>query len=299
MIHNIPSNGGMYGIIPMIYNEVRQMDYRGFLIACERLRKNWSQEGLCKGICTVSYLSKIESGKAVPSAEIWANLLARLGLEYDPALDAEAAALAETGYGLLFAFRMDALDRLLETQDLSRYSATEASLDLELLHAIQHTHQRLSDTLEPCMDTRSLALQRILQDRCDEAVRLLPNAYTHLMQGVSAYNRGSYATAINALQNAYELAAKEGLSRIMLECQLFMGTAIATNRIFPIWSGISALHPIWQKICRIFGLNKPSNTTWPPSGLKWADMRTPTVGFLSRHSPASCPCTNWQSAAKS
>ena len=230
MIHNIPSNGGMYGIIPMIYNEVRQMDYRGFLIACERLRKNWSQEGLCKGICTVSYLSKIESGKAVPSAEIWANLLARLGLEYDPALDAEATALAETGYGLLFAFRMDALDRLLETQDLSRYSATEASLDLELLHAIQHTHQRLSDTLEPCMDTRSLALQRILQDRCDEAVRLLPNAYTHLMQGVSAYNRGSYATAINALQNAYELAAKEGLSRIMLECQLFMGNSYCNQQ---------------------------------------------------------------------
>ena len=112
------------------------MDYRGFLIARERLRKNWSQEGLCKGICTVSYLSKIESGKAVPSDEIWTKLLERLDLEYDPVLDAEAAKLAETGYEQLFAFRIDVLDQLLAANDTIRFRATRAGLDLELLTAI-------------------------------------------------------------------------------------------------------------------------------------------------------------------
>ena len=34
--------------------------FTGFLIRRERLRRNLSQEGLCKGICSVSYLSKIE-----------------------------------------------------------------------------------------------------------------------------------------------------------------------------------------------------------------------------------------------
>ncbi|MBQ6877388.1 MAG: helix-turn-helix transcriptional regulator, partial [Oscillospiraceae bacterium] len=43
------------------------MNYPGFLIKRERLLKNWSQEGLCKGICAVSYLSKIEQGKAEAS----------------------------------------------------------------------------------------------------------------------------------------------------------------------------------------------------------------------------------------
>ena len=35
----------------------------GILIRRERLRQNYSQEGLCRGICAVSYLSKIEQGK--------------------------------------------------------------------------------------------------------------------------------------------------------------------------------------------------------------------------------------------
>ena len=46
------------------------MSYYGNLILRERLARSWSQAGLCKGICTVSYLSKIETGKAQPSADV-------------------------------------------------------------------------------------------------------------------------------------------------------------------------------------------------------------------------------------
>ena len=56
------------------------MNYQGYIIYRERVRRNWSQAGLCKGICTVSYLSKIESGRAEPSEEILRLLLARLNL---------------------------------------------------------------------------------------------------------------------------------------------------------------------------------------------------------------------------
>lgn len=35
----------------------------GMLLRQARLTRNWSQEGLCRGICAVSYLSKIEQGK--------------------------------------------------------------------------------------------------------------------------------------------------------------------------------------------------------------------------------------------
>ena len=36
----------------------------GALLRVLRLQRNWSQETLCHGICAVSYLSKIEQGKA-------------------------------------------------------------------------------------------------------------------------------------------------------------------------------------------------------------------------------------------
>ena len=71
------------------------MNYQGYIIYRERLRRNWSQAGLCKGICTVSYLSKIESGKSEPSEEIVRLLLDRLDLEIDQEIEREAAKLAD------------------------------------------------------------------------------------------------------------------------------------------------------------------------------------------------------------
>ena len=55
------------------------MNYAGFLIRQKRLEKGWSQEGLCRGVCAVSYLSKIEQGKADGSDEIVGELMRRLG----------------------------------------------------------------------------------------------------------------------------------------------------------------------------------------------------------------------------
>ena len=55
-------------------------DIAGLLIRQARLGRDWSQAGLCRGICAPSYLSKIEQGKAAPSPEVTELLLRRLGL---------------------------------------------------------------------------------------------------------------------------------------------------------------------------------------------------------------------------
>ena len=79
------------------------MNYYGQLIRRERLRRNWSQAGLCRGICAVSYLSKIEQGRAEPSDEIVQLLLGKLGLSLDAAARMDAKALADEGFELLFS----------------------------------------------------------------------------------------------------------------------------------------------------------------------------------------------------
>ena len=53
------------------------MDLRGFLVRCHRLQRNYSQEGLCRGICAVSYLSKLEQGKVQAADEIYQALFHR------------------------------------------------------------------------------------------------------------------------------------------------------------------------------------------------------------------------------
>lgn len=79
--------------------------FLGALIRRERLRQNFSQEGLCRGLCAVSYLSKIEQGKAAAADDILLPLLKRLGIEYetDPAFLAQGKSLIERLYENLYA----------------------------------------------------------------------------------------------------------------------------------------------------------------------------------------------------
>lgn len=66
--------------------------YTGYLIRRERLAQNLSQEGLAKGICAVSYLSKIEQGQVEPGREIIDRLFAALHIDFvrEPELEKEA-----------------------------------------------------------------------------------------------------------------------------------------------------------------------------------------------------------------
>ena len=55
----------------------------GMRIRRERIKRNWSQSGLCYGICAVSYLfQKFEQGKMEVSEEILKLLLERLELPW-------------------------------------------------------------------------------------------------------------------------------------------------------------------------------------------------------------------------
>ena len=54
----------------------------GFIIRRERMRRDWSQDGLCRGICAASYLSKIEQGRVEASEDILRLLYERLELPW-------------------------------------------------------------------------------------------------------------------------------------------------------------------------------------------------------------------------
>ena len=154
------------------------MNYYGLLIRRERLRRDWSQAGLCRGICTVSYLSKIEQGKASPSTEVVRLLLERLALHVDDEIEAEAESAAGTGYERLLSGDFEGLKQIAHSFDNDRYKATTVALSIELLYKYATDDwSPLDDEYESCMEPRELMLQRMLQGRYEEAVRLTPNAY--------------------------------------------------------------------------------------------------------------------------
>lgn len=202
-------------------------DY-GRLIRAERMQKGWSQEELCGGVCAVSYLSKIESGKAEPSEEILTLLLERLGLAPDEDTRLRAEKLAADGYERLFS---GGEPLALDEAALASYRAVPAGPDLMLLSRMASDKpEPLPKAYEAQMDARRLALQRILEKRYDEAVRLLPIGYTYFRKGVGAFESGDYAPAIEALQRGCSLAAEEGRPKIMLRCRMYLGNVYCMRR---------------------------------------------------------------------
>jgi len=203
------------------------LQYSGFLIRKERLAKNWSQEGLCKGICAVSYLSKIEQGKTEASEDILSALFARLGINWlcDEDFLAKGKNFIEDWYDSAFSADYEkTLDFAKKyKKDFSALKNSCFAVDIMLLEefSAEESHA-LDQRFEPCMDNRGLALQRLFCGSFSEAAKLYPCAFMYFRAGVFAYEKGENAIALENLQKAYSLAADEGRARIMMLSKLFM-----------------------------------------------------------------------------
>lgn len=211
------------------------MSIAGLLIRRERLRRDWSQEGLCRGICGTSYLSKIEQGKAAASEEVLALLFARLGLSWtddaDGALHAQTEACMEAlfagdapAFAAAFA-RLRAQERTL----LCSPCAADYLLLREFACEADGERRPLDAEFVSFLDQRQLALQRVLEGRYEEAALLYPAAAIRLWQGAYLYACGRYAAATEALRAAYDAAAAEGYARIMMNCRVYLGNCCSDS----------------------------------------------------------------------
>ena len=200
----------------------------GALIKRERLRRNWSQEGLCKGVCAVSYLSKIEQGKVEANRDVIDLLLQRLGAEWhdDDVSRRRADALAERLYDAFFSLDHAALAAAGQEMDANwgALSHGPRMLDFWLLRA------SLAREIPPALsefasgfDQRQQTLWLLLQKKYDDALRLHPTAYTYLAAGLASYRAGNYPMALERLQRSYDLAAERGYAYVMLQSRVLMG----------------------------------------------------------------------------
>ena len=211
-------------------------NFVGTLIRRERLRQNLSQEGLCRGVCAVSYLSKIEQGKAEAGDDVLLPLLRRLGIECetDGEFLSQARASVESLYEDLFS-GMSGLPpfheklELVERQ-LPRYLASPYMLDILLLRAVRD-HDMPEGLAEfiPCMTSRQYQLYLLLKlysrddGAAEELLRLNPCSFFTCSVGMARYWRGRYPEAIDLLSRGYDLAAREGHVYLMCTAKLFLG----------------------------------------------------------------------------
>lgn len=172
------------------------LSFAGILIRQARTGRGWSQEGLCRGICAVSYLSKIEQGKVSAGEDILRLLFERLDVCWhgDAAEVQQSAKLSEQLYETLFLFN-----------DVRAFENMQAAFNA-------HREQLLNGPY---------GLDGLLMA---QAIGLWPCAYTYMEAGSAAYASGeNYSAALEYLQKAYDLAADGGYVHLMMRCRTLMG----------------------------------------------------------------------------
>ncbi len=208
----------------------------GLKIRQERLRRAWSQEGLCRGICAVSYLSKIERGEASASEELVRLLLARLGLDWTAEEAAERdRSLIEQCYDAVFSgdARSAPGYRAALTERADALAAGPYFLDAMLLRAwLTQAPAAAADAFVSAFDKRQQMLWLLLSQRYDEATRLFPCALACHAAGADAYAHGSYSKALEQLQRGYALASDDGRAFLMLNCQMMIVICYSSLREF-------------------------------------------------------------------
>lgn len=213
------------------------MNYAGFLIRQKRLEKGWSQEGLCRGVCAVSYLSKIEQGKADGSDEIVGELMRRLGCGWfnDENDRARAAEAVECGYEAMMSLDTDALCKAVEkAKSDPLFLNGPYALDFLLqMAAAESDPKPLDDRLSPCFDARQAAVQAYIAGDYSTAYKLYPCALFLYAQGANAYERGGAMEAVTLLERAYSEASAEGRVILMMECCLLIGNCYSNSKNIP------------------------------------------------------------------
>lgn len=204
----------------------------GFIIRRERMRRDWSQDGLCRGICAASYLSKIEQGRVEASEDILRLLYERLELPWyggESAMSGLSERLDEL-YELAYSGEFEVLREKISAlaPENAALLQSPAAPDIAVLDAAANwrggTDAGVDAGMEQHLSPRGLALLRLMQDRDAEAAAICPSALCSYWAGVAQYESGrSYTAAVENLQRAYSLAAGEGRARLMMLSRAYIG----------------------------------------------------------------------------
>lgn len=203
----------------------------GVWIRRERLKKNYSQEGLCKGICVVSYLSKIEQGKVEAGIDILKALLNRLEINYET--EETFLQRAEKNINKLYEYLYEGIfsnDSMEEIKaEKNRYLCSDYMLDVLLFSKMfsNALEEELKDYIS-CMNERQYELYLYLEcrEKREDFNKLLfhnSNGFYLYQAGYHQWREGNYLKAIELLNHSYLVSCQEGTVYNMLFAKIILG----------------------------------------------------------------------------
>lgn len=239
---------------------------QGLLIKRERIAQNMSQQALCAGICTPSYLSKVENGNAQCSEEMYALLFDALNITYttDAGLLEKFNSAFEAFYDQITGARKlpkgEEADALISLCRRLRYSprGVDASLMECLLRRKSITAQDIDllSFFASAFDGRQALLFALVgcnfyrqAKRYQESIDCLmkvktadnPVVYAELLQDY--FLIGAYRQAVETGAEAYRMYAARGQIEAMLDVAMLIAAASSNTMDYDQMMG-------WHTVCR-------------------------------------------------
>ena len=202
---------------------MKNLSFVGPVIRMLRLERNWSMETLCKGICVVSYLSKIEQGKTIPNRQIIEDLLQKLGVCWrdEPNMCTLRECLYEGIFSLDHSYFRQQIE-LLE-KEWNPKIVGPCYLDFMVIRACYYKQPEwIPRDFLPLMDRRQRCLHAITLGNYFEAYNCFPCPLSAYCVGEEAYLKGNYLQAMEYLQLACDQASREGYAVLTMVCQHYM-----------------------------------------------------------------------------
>lgn len=224
----------------------------GYLLKMERIRQNKGQKEVCYGICTPSYLSKIEHGTADPDIEILKKLYERLGIviESDKNEIENLQEKIEAYFkNLEYNIENHIYEELLRKKAVLAYSV--CAIDWLIIQAMEKedTYEELTQCKE-FMNRRQLGYYAIISslhwhsfipknreedlwkkkmilEESKNAYDILQNSYAYNWLVEANYMAGDYAKVHQMESTLIALAVREGNTYALADYYMLDGSAYA------------------------------------------------------------------------
>lgn len=210
-------------------------DIRGVFIKINRERLGYSLEALSNGICSVSYLSKIEHDEVTASDEIYTLLLKKLGLKQPSNQEIlELKKLLDEFFHFFFYGdqRCNQFIEKLEKMDEVANSSLYLYYQIFQLYAKKITVTISNDTLlleryVSYMNDEELFLYQLYKGLHGQDCHLMYDDYRQLYiwkaKGNIALEKRKYLLAYDNYQYAYQIACRIGNTICMADILMSLG----------------------------------------------------------------------------
>lgn len=211
------------------------MDIRGLFIKKKRIEKEMSLEALAHGICSISYLSKIENNIIIANDEIYNKLFTKLKImNYDDNQYDSNKKLIDEFFGLFLSSNLECIDianKLVNKEQEFMNSSLFLYYNIFKLFAKNLVNIEMNIKLSeyiPFMNEREKMLFELYNGLYNNQLLVsFNNSESKVLfiksQGNKYYHDKKYISAYNKYLEAYNVASQNG--EIIAMCDLSMDVA--------------------------------------------------------------------------